>query len=112
MYRNLSESLIAWKNKEEHLPLLIRGVRQVGKTFLIEEFGKAHFEEVCTLNFEQKPALARCFGTLEPEKIINALRLTTQHKILPGKTLLFFHSCFVTVPCGTPSCGIESGPSL
>lgn len=89
MYRNLSKSLEIWKDKEEHLPLLIRGARQVGKTFLIEEFGKTHFEEVCTFNFEQTPSLARCFADLDPKKIINTLRLTTQCKIIPGKTLLF-----------------------
>ncbi len=89
MYRDIEQDLLCWKAQENPMPLLLRGARQVGKTYIIEKFGREHFEEIVTINFELQPEMARCFETLEPSKILNAIFLLTHKKIEPQKTLLF-----------------------
>ncbi|KKL86669.1 hypothetical protein LCGC14_1942390, partial [marine sediment metagenome] len=89
MKRKLENELIEWKNREEHLPLLLRGARQVGKSYLVEYFGKTHFENVIKVDFEKQPDLNRCFKTRDPLEIIKQLELSFKSKIIPGKTLLF-----------------------
>ena|SRR3990167_4459048 len=89
MYRDIEQSLLRWKNQPDHMPLLLRGARQVGKTFVVEKFGKEHFETVVTINFELQPEMICCFEKLDPIEIINAIFLATNQKITPKKTLLF-----------------------
>ena len=89
MKRDLEKDLLRWKNQERRMPLLIRGARQVGKSYAIEKFGKDHFEESIVLNFEQKPEYKNCFNSLEPVKIISAIELMVGTTIHPGKTLIF-----------------------
>ncbi len=89
MYRDIELNLLEWKNQQEHMPLLLRGARQVGKTFIVEKFGKENFEEVVTINFELQPEMIRCFNNLDPIEIINAIFLASNQKITPKKTLLF-----------------------
>ena len=89
MQREIERELSAWQQLAEHLPLLIRGARQVGKTYVIEKIGKQHFENIVTVNFEYQPAYQRCFETLNPHEIINAISLLSGQKIIPGQTLLF-----------------------
>lgn len=89
MNRDIEKDLIAWKNYENRLPLLVRGARQVGKTYVIEKFGRDHFERVFTINFELQPELVTCFSSLDPQKILTCLTLMTGETIKPGKTLLF-----------------------
>ena len=71
------------------MPLLIRGARQIGKTFVIKSFGEQHFDNVVTINFEQQPEYQACFDTLYPDTILNKIYILSQQKITPGKTLLF-----------------------
>lgn len=87
MQRTLKQELIKWK--EQHMPLLVRGARQVGKTFLIEEFGHQYFDNVVTINFEIHKNLFSAFESLSPPQIINTIALLTGQTITPGKTLLF-----------------------
>lgn len=89
MHRDIERDLLRWKNQQDPMPVLLRGARQVGKTFVIEAFGKAHFDEVVTINFELQPEMIRCFDSLNPTDIINAIFLTTNQKVIPQKTLLF-----------------------
>ena len=89
MNRDIEQDLLHWKQQKNRMPLLLRGARQVGKSFIVEKFGRAHFEQVVTVNFEQNPGLTRCFDTLYPNDIIMALSLSLHQKIEPGKTLLF-----------------------
>ena len=89
MYRDIEQNLLRWKNQQDHMPLLLRGERQVGKTFVIEKFGKEKFENVVTINFELQPEMIRCFDNLNPSEIINAIFLATNQTIIPKKTLLF-----------------------
>jgi len=90
MDRAISTQLVSWKQQVRHMPLLVRGARQVGKTFVIEDFGGKHFKDVVTLNFELNPEYQDCFGSLEPQKICNAIYLATGKAIKPTETLLFF----------------------
>lgn len=89
MKRVLEQELVAWKNRKEHLPLLLRGARQVGKSYLVEHFGRSHFENVVTMDFERRPDIGSCFQVREPHEIIKQLEVVFQQKIIPGKTLLF-----------------------
>lgn len=89
MKRFIEKELVKWKDDPFRMPLLIRGARQVGKSFTVEKFGKEHFSQFVTVNFELKPELKNCFRTLEPEKILQELELVLGVEITPGKTLLF-----------------------
>ncbi len=89
MRRHLEKELIIWKNRPDKLPLILRGARQVGKSFLVEAFGKNHFESLVTINFEFEPAFRECFATLDPAKIIPAIEILANKTIQAGKTLLF-----------------------
>ncbi len=89
MDRDIEQDLLFWKQKKNRMPLLLRGARQVGKSFIVEKFGRAHFDNLVTVNFEQDPLLARCFDTLYPHDIVTALSLLLHQKIEPGRTLLF-----------------------
>ena len=87
--RTLEQSLIEWKTMPSRKPLLLRGARQVGKSFLVESFGKKHFEHVVSVNFELSPEFKDCFRSLNPEDICNALRVLQSTPIVSDKTLLF-----------------------
>ena len=89
MKRKLLESLVIWKDQSSHLPLMLRGARQVGKSFLVNEFGKLYFQNCVTINFERSPEFKSSFGTLNPQKIITDLELLSNQTIQSGKTLLF-----------------------
>ena len=90
LYRHLEKNLNAWKISQTRKPLLIRGARQVGKSSLVEAFGKKHFNNVIVLNFELSPEYKKCFQTLQPQEICNTISVIAQQKIIPGQTLLFF----------------------
>lgn len=91
MERILISELQKWKDKYDRKPLILRGARQVGKTWLLKDFGKRFFKNVCYINFEQKDVLGAIFeGTLSPQRIIEQLSVYTESKILPNDTLLIF----------------------
>jgi predicted AAA+ superfamily ATPase len=91
MKRKVSESLLAWKSSPRRMPLLINGARQVGKTYIIEQFGKEQYEQVLYLNMEIESTLCQFIETeLSPKKIIQYLEATKMQEIIPGKTLIFF----------------------
>lgn len=89
MKRNIEKKLLSWKEQKNRLPLLIRGARQVGKTYLVEKFGRTHFKSLIAINFELQPEFCRCFDNLHPQHIINMINLLTNQTIIPGETLLF-----------------------
>lgn len=91
MYRKLINDLLKWKSKANHNPLILQGARQVGKTWLLKEFGKTYYEEVCYINFERHLALSTIFeGDLSPQKIIEQLSIFHGHPINFQKCLLIF----------------------
>ena len=91
MERLLIDELHKWKDKSDRKPLILRGARQVGKTWLLKDFGKKYFKDVCYINFEQKDVLGAIFeGTLSPQRIIEQLSVYSGRKINPEDTLLIF----------------------
>ncbi|PIQ90424.1 MAG: hypothetical protein COV71_04165 [Candidatus Omnitrophica bacterium CG11_big_fil_rev_8_21_14_0_20_41_12] len=89
MRRDLEKDLFDWKGSKDRLPLLLRGARQVGKSYIVEEFGKKAFKNIVIVNFEFRPELKQCFTTFDPIEIINKLQLLTGENIEAEKTLLF-----------------------
>ena len=89
MKRDIDDTLKTWKTEAHRYPLLVRGARQVGKTYSIKQFGENEFDNLVEVNFEQKPQYLTCFESLEPKKIVETLSVLTKSDIIPGKTLLF-----------------------
>jgi predicted AAA+ superfamily ATPase len=89
MQRDIEKELLFWKNQAQHLPILLRGARQVGKSYVVEKFGRDHFDNMLLVNFELQPELCACFDALDPYEILKQLSLLQRQKIEPGKTLLF-----------------------
>ena len=91
MYRDVMNDLEKWKNKDRRKPLLLTGVRQCGKTYIIEEFGKNRFKNIVRLNFEASENAGAIFDyDFDVRRIISEVELLSGEKIIPGETLLFF----------------------
>lgn len=90
MKRDILKILIDWKKSDHLHPLLIKGARQTGKTYIVNEFGKHEFKDIICLNFERNPEYKDIFNTKIPADIIEKISLYTGKKPEPGKTLLFF----------------------
>ncbi len=90
MKRVVDEQLRKWKSSRRRKPLIVRGARQVGKTWSIMQFGAAEFKNTVTVDFEKRPTLKQLFdGDLSPARLAEQLELTTGQSIRPGETLLF-----------------------
>ncbi len=89
MKRFATEALLAWKNRARRKPLVMRGARQVGKTWLVRDFAATAFESLCEINFEKTPDTAKLFDLRDPGKIVPLLAAQTGVPIEPGRTLLF-----------------------
>ena len=91
MLRSAISELIEWKNRTNHKPMLIRGARQVGKTWLMQEFGHTHFAKTAYINFDDNIRMAALFeGNLDIQRIIAALQIEADTAITPDDTLLIF----------------------
>lgn len=91
MERTLMDKLIAWKNSPYRKPLILKGVRQVGKTWLLKEFGKRYYENVAYFNFDEHGEYREFFETTkEPDRILQNLMLASGQKIQPETTLIIF----------------------
>lgn len=91
MNRLLIKEMVAWKNAKNRKPLIIQGARQVGKTWLMKEFGNQEFEQVVYLNFESSSRLNDLFTIdFNIERIITIIEIETNQKINPETTLLIF----------------------
>ena len=89
MKRTITESLLRWKNRDDRKPLLLQGVRQCGKTYILKEFGKENYDDVAYFTFEKNPSLHDFFQTdLDPKRLLEELSFIHGKKIEPGKTLL------------------------
>ncbi len=90
MKRFIDQELLKWKHRKRRKPLIIRGARQVGKTYSIRSFGESHFDMFALADLERNPELHRIFnGNLDAKQIIADLEILLGQKIYPGKTLLF-----------------------
>jgi predicted AAA+ superfamily ATPase len=91
MERFVYNKLVDWKKGKRRKPLLLRGARQVGKTWLVEKLAMEHFDYFLKIDFEKYPTLAALFeGDLNPIQICAELEIRTGVDVIPGKTLLFF----------------------
>jgi uncharacterized protein len=91
MRRFIDDDLRRWKDRRRRKPLILRGARQVGKTWSLKEFGKNRFESLALVDLERNAPLRRLFdGDLGAARICADLEVLLRQKITPGKTLLFF----------------------
>lgn len=89
MKRDIYQSLKEWRDSNTRRPLLLRGARQTGKTFIVQQFGKEEFENIIYINFERNPEYKAIFNTFDPIEITEKIILFTAQKPETGKTLLF-----------------------
>lgn len=91
MKRNAIQNLIQWKSSEDRKPMVLKGARQVGKTWLMKEFGQSYYDNYVYFNFDEEDELKSIFETNKnPRRIIELLSLICGDKIEPGKTLIIF----------------------
>lgn len=90
MHRFAYEQLVRWKSALRRKPLIVRGARQVGKTWLIERFAEAEFDSMVKVDLEMRRDLHGCFGDdLDARTVLRRLELDSGARIVPGGTLLF-----------------------
>ena len=91
MKRFIMDKLIEWKNSKYRKPLILKGVRQVGKTWILKEFGKLYYENVAYFNFDENIEYRQFFEiTKDVKRILQNLMLISGEKIEPSKTLIIF----------------------
>ncbi len=91
MRRNAIQDLIRWKSSDDRKPLVLKGARQVGKTWLMKEFGESCYDHYVYFNFDEEDELKSIFDTNKnPHRIIELLSMIAGEKILPGETLIIF----------------------
>jgi predicted AAA+ superfamily ATPase len=91
MQRTVENKLLKWRDASDRKPLIIRGARQVGKTYSITKFGQQHFSKFVKIDFEKERSLRKIFAEdLLPETIIELIEIEKKNDITAGDTLLFF----------------------
>lgn len=91
MKRNALNNLIKWKSDTERKPMILKGARQVGKTWLMKEFGKNYYKNFVYFNFDEEDELKSIFErNKNPHRIIELLSLIAEEKIVPEDTLIIF----------------------
>lgn len=91
MERYVMNKLVEWKNKSVRKPLILKGARQVGKTWLMKEFGKRHFKYTAYVNFDNNDKMLEVFEMdYNIDRILMAINIETGVKILPQETLIVF----------------------
>ena len=91
MRRTAMEKLVAWKSSDERKPMVLKGARQVGKTWLMKEFGKNYYKSFVYFNFDEEDELKSIFETNKnPQRIIELLSMIAGEKIYPEDTMIIF----------------------
>lgn len=91
MDRYALDKLVAWKNAKNRKPLILKGARQVGKTWLMKEFGRLHFKYTAYVNFDNNKRMEDVFSLdYDIERILMTINIETGVKIVPGETLIIF----------------------
>ena len=89
MKRKILQQLINWKNNPKRMPLIVNGARQVGKTYILTEFGNQHYNQVVYINLETNLSVNSYFDTdINPLRIIQYLETVNNTRIIPGETLI------------------------
>ena len=90
MKRKIYKELVDWKNREQHKPLILNGVRQCGKTYILKEFGRNEFDNLAYISCDRNESLHAIYaGDFDTARIIRGLSAFTGVDIIPGKTLIF-----------------------
>ena len=90
MKRDATEYLYDWKDRKNRKPLVIRGARQTGKTWLVRDFGKKLYKNYVEINFDKIDNIGKLFDTADVKDIVKNLELELDVTIKEGETLLFF----------------------
>lgn len=91
MKRNAIQALLKWKSDEDRKPMVLKGARQVGKTWLMKEFGAHYYNSYVYFNFDEEEELASIFkANKNPHRIVELLSMIADEKIIPGETLIIF----------------------
>jgi hypothetical protein len=98
MERDIYRRLLEWKASPRRKPLVLKGARQVGKTYILQEFGRREYERVAYFNFEETPALDDFFQrSLDPQTVLPYLSLQAGMTIRPGRDLIIFDEIQVSI---------------
>jgi uncharacterized protein len=89
MKREVVQYLMDWKNRKDRNPLIVRGARQVGKTYVIEEFAKSEFKNCLKINLEERPELKKVFFDNDVTRILTELSILMNEDVSSGNTLFF-----------------------
>lgn len=90
MERKLDNALTDWKNRKNRKPLVIRGARQVGKTFLVRAFAQKNFKSIVEINFDRTPDKKQLFDSRDVERSLQLLEIEENIQTITKDTLLFF----------------------
>ena len=91
MDRKLMGKLVEWKNSKRRKPLILNGARQVGKTWLLREFGKSNFANTAYVSFDNSPQMAAQFDEgYDIPRLLTMLQAETHERVVPGETLIIF----------------------
>ena len=91
MDRFITKKLVEWKQSKYRKPLILKGARQVGKTYIVKEFAKNNYEGLAYFNFDHDENLKNLFiNSKEPKRILEQLAFIYGKAIIPEKTLIFF----------------------
>ena len=88
MERTAYQELLEWKNKKNRKPLVLNGARQVGKTWLLKEFGSKEFETFAYINCDDTPEMKTSFSDFDTARLIRTFSSLSNVEIKPGKTLI------------------------
>ena len=89
--RNAIQDLVNWKSSEDRKPMVLKGARQVGKTWMMKEFGRNYYDKVAYFNFDEEDELKSIFEVNKnPQRILELLSMIQGEKIEPGTTLIIF----------------------
>ncbi len=90
MKRKITEKLLKWHNQKTRKPLVIKGARQVGKTWAIKDFGNRYFSKTAYFNFDENPDLLQVFDMKDVHEIVRLLEYIVGFKFIPSETLIIF----------------------
>jgi len=88
VYRTVYNELCAWKNKNNRKPLILSGARQVGKTWILKEFGNAEFDNLAYINCDKATEMQNAFTDFDTDRLIRFFSVVSNTSIQPGKTLI------------------------
>lgn len=90
MQRTIIQQLIEWKNNPDRKPLVLKGARQIGKTWILKEFGKTQYQHVAYIRCDNEPAANNLFADYNISRIVKVVEAITKVPIIPDKTLIIF----------------------